>query len=186
MMLLEKLAEGSLVGKMQLFGNLADGDALVVEALGGPLDQFVANHFVRCLAQNLFDQTRKMLRRDAEFLSIEVRLMLDGDEAGAKGMERAAAMIRQAGMLCHLFRLPKGEDPDSMFRLMGPTDWITWLRYQWEELYPDPGERLAYRIQKGILLLANEHDPERRQYLLGLLQQRWKETFLNGELKSEN
>ncbi len=116
----------------------------------------------------------------------EVRLMLDGDEAGEKGMERAAAMIRQAGMLCHLFRLPKGEDPDSMFRLMGPTDWITWLRYQWEELYPDPGERLAYRIQKGILLLANEHDPERRQYLLGLLQKRWKETFLNGELKSEN
>ena len=109
----------------------------------------------------------------------EVRLMLDGDEAGAKGMERAASMIRQAGMLCHLFRLPKGEDPDSMFRLMGPTDWINWLRYQWEELYPDPGERLAYRIQKGILLLANEHDPERRQYLLGLLQQRWKSSMEN-------
>ena len=28
MMLLEKLAEGSLVGKMQLFGNLADGDTI--------------------------------------------------------------------------------------------------------------------------------------------------------------
>ena len=77
MMLLEKLAEGSLVGKMQLFGNQADGDALIVEALGGPLDQFVANHFVRCLAQNFLDQARKMLRRDAEFLGIEVRLMLD-------------------------------------------------------------------------------------------------------------
>lgn len=50
MMLLEKLAEGSLIGKMQFFGNLADGDALVVEALGGPLDQFVANYFVRRLA----------------------------------------------------------------------------------------------------------------------------------------
>lgn len=77
MMLLEKLAKGSLIGKMQLFGNLADGDALIVEALGGPLDQFVANHFVRRLAQNLLDQARKMLRRDAEFLGVEVRLMLD-------------------------------------------------------------------------------------------------------------
>lgn len=76
-MLLEKLAEGSLIGKMQLFGNLADGDAFVVEALGGPLDQFIANHFVRRLTQNLLDQARKMLRRDAKFLGVEVRLMLD-------------------------------------------------------------------------------------------------------------
>lgn len=109
----------------------------------------------------------------------EVCLMLDGDEAGKKGMERAAAMIRRAGMLCHLFRLPKGEDPDSMFRLMGPIDWATWLRCYWEEMFPDIGERLAYRIQKGILLLANEHDPERRQYLLGLLQQRWRSSIVN-------
>ena len=99
----------------------------------------------------------------------EVCLMLDGDEAGKKGMERAAAMIRRAGMLCHLFHLPEGEDPDSMFRLMGPIDWATWLRCYWEEMFSDSGERLAYRIQKGILLLANEHNPERRQYLLGLL-----------------
>ena len=109
----------------------------------------------------------------------EVCLMLDGDEAGKKGMERAAAMIRRAGMLCHLFHLPEGEDPDSMFRLMGPIDWATWLRCYWEEMFPDIGERLAYRIQKGILLLANEHNPERRQYLLGLLQQRWKSSMEN-------
>ena len=74
---LKELTESCLIGEMKLFGNQADGDALIVEALGGPLDQFVANHFVRCLAQNLLDQARKMLRRDAEFLGIEVRLMLD-------------------------------------------------------------------------------------------------------------
>lgn len=109
----------------------------------------------------------------------EVCLMLDGDKAGKKGMERAAAMIRRAGMLCHLFHLPTGEDPDSMFRLMGPIDWATWLRCYWEEMFPDIGDRLAYRIQKGILLLANEHNPERRQYLLGLLQQRWRSSIDN-------
>lgn len=109
----------------------------------------------------------------------EICLLFDGDEAGQKGMERAAAMIRRAGMLYHFFRLPKGEDPDSMFRLMGPTDWATWLRCYWEEMFHDIGERLAYRIQKGILLLSNERDHERRQLLLKLLQQQWRSSIEN-------
>ena len=107
----------------------------------------------------------------------EVCLLLDGDEAGRKGMEKAAALLRQADLLCHIFRLPEGEDPDSMFRLMGPTDWAAWLHYQWDELFSNEGDRLTYRIQKGIRLLANEQNPQRRLYLLGILQQRWKEAF---------
>lgn len=48
-----------------------------------------------------------------------VYLLLDGDEAGHKGAEKAAGQLTDAGMETEVIRLEEGEDPDALFRRLG-------------------------------------------------------------------
>lgn len=50
----------------------------------------------------------------------ELVLLLDGDEAGRKGVERLAGPILAAGGSARVAALPDGEDPDTWARKVGP------------------------------------------------------------------
>lgn len=48
-----------------------------------------------------------------------VYLLLDGDEAGRKGAEKAMRLLTSAGMEAESIRLAEGDDPDALFRRLG-------------------------------------------------------------------
>ncbi len=50
----------------------------------------------------------------------ELVLLLDGDEAGRKAVERLAGAILAAGASARVALLPEGEDPDTFARKVGP------------------------------------------------------------------
>lgn len=56
----------------------------------------------------------------------ELTLLLDGDEAGRKAVERLAGPLLAAGAVARVALLPNGEDPDTFARKSGP-DGVTAL-----------------------------------------------------------
>lgn len=84
-----------------------------------------------------------------------VWLLLDHDEAGWKGSEKAARMLWEAGMEPRILSLPKpGSDPDSLFREMGREPFRAWIesvcRTESEEY------RLMTRLREGMAWIQAE------------------------------
>ncbi|MHB1844039.1 MAG: DNA primase [Deltaproteobacteria bacterium] len=94
------------------------GQALLVEGYFDAIvlqQEGVANAVALCSA-SLTPEQVKLLRRCE---TREVVLVLDGDEAGRRGVTRAAGTLLSAGMPTRVLTLPSGVDPDEHVLALG-------------------------------------------------------------------
>lgn len=95
-----------------------------------------------------------------------VRVMLDADKAGRKGTDDAIPALMGEGMEAVRISLPEGDDPDSLFRRLGKEAFAAYVREAVRRTQPSDEQLLLGRIRKGIGLLSDASETERRERLL--------------------
>lgn len=95
-----------------------------------------------------------------------VRVMLDADKAGRKGTDDAIPAFMGEGMEAVRVGLPEGDDPDSLFRRLGKEAFAAYVREAVRRTLPSDEQLLLGRIRKGIGLLSDVSETERRERLL--------------------
>lgn len=95
-----------------------------------------------------------------------VRVMLDADKAGRKGTDDAIPAFMGEGMEAVRIGLPEGDDPDSLFRRLGKEAFAAYVREAVRRTQPSDEQLLLGRIRKGIGLLSDASETERRERLL--------------------
>jgi DNA primase len=78
-----------------------------------------------------------------------VLLVFDGDAAGQTAAEKALVPATQAGLATRVVVLPEGEDPDTLVRRGGRTEW----------------DRVVERAQSPVGFLAARHQGDREEAL---------------------
>ncbi len=94
------------------------GQAILVEGYFDAIvlhQQGIRNAVALCSASLTTDQLKLLRRCEAR----EVVLLLDGDEAGRRGVARAAGTLLSAGMPARVLTLPSGVDPDEQVLRIG-------------------------------------------------------------------
>ena len=95
-----------------------------------------------------------------------VRVMLDADKAGRKGTNEIIPALMGEGMEAIRISLPEGDDPDSLFRRLGKEAFAAYVREAVRRTLPSDEQLLLGRIRKGIGLLSDVSETERRERLL--------------------
>lgn len=95
-----------------------------------------------------------------------VRVMLDADKAGRKGTDEIIPALMGEGMEAVRISLPEGDDPDSLFRRLGKEAFAAYVREAVRRTQPSDEQLLLGRIRKGIGLLSDVSETERRERLL--------------------
>lgn len=95
-----------------------------------------------------------------------VRVMLDADKAGRKGTNEIIPALMGEGMEAVRISLPEGDDPDSLFRRLGKEAFAAYIREAVRRTQPSDEQLLLGRIRKGIGLLSDASETERRERLL--------------------
>lgn len=95
-----------------------------------------------------------------------VRVMLDADKAGRKGTDEIIPAFMGEGMEAVRIGLPEGDDPDSLFRRLGKEAFAAYIREAVRRTQPSDEQLLLGRIRKGIGLLSDISETERRERLL--------------------
>ena len=95
-----------------------------------------------------------------------VRVMLDADKAGRKGTDEIIPAFMGEGMEAVRISLPEGDDPDSLFRRLGKEAFAAYVREAVRRTQPSDEQLLLGRIRKGIGLLSDVSETERRERLL--------------------
>lgn len=95
-----------------------------------------------------------------------VRVMLDADKAGRKGTDEIIPAFMGEGMEAVRIGLPEGDDPDSLFRRLGKEAFAAYVREAVRRTQPSDEQLLLGRIRKGIGLLSDVSETERRERLL--------------------
>lgn len=95
-----------------------------------------------------------------------VRVMLDADKAGRKGTDETIPAFMGEGMEAVRIGLPEGDDPDSLFRRLGKEAFAAYVREAVRRTQPSDEQLLLGRIRKGIGLLSDVSETERRERLL--------------------
>lgn len=95
-----------------------------------------------------------------------VRVMLDADKAGRKGTDEIIPAFMGEGMEAVRISLPEGDDPDSLFRRLGKEAFAAYIREAVRRTLPSDEQLLLGRIRKGIGLLSDVSETERRERLL--------------------
>ena len=95
-----------------------------------------------------------------------VRVMLDADKAGRKGTDETIPAFMGEGMEAVRIGLPEGDDPDSLFRRLGKEAFAAYVREAVRRTLPSDEQLLLGRIRKGIGLLSDVSETERRERLL--------------------
>ena len=95
-----------------------------------------------------------------------VRVMLDADKAGRKGTDEIIPALMGEGMEAVRISLPEGDDPDSLFRRLGKEAFAAYIREAVRRIQPSDEQLLLGRIRKGIGLLSDASETERRERLL--------------------
>lgn len=95
-----------------------------------------------------------------------VRVMLDADKAGRKGTDEIIPAFMVEGMEAVRIGLPEGDDPDSLFRCLGKEAFAAYVREAVRRTLPSDEQLLLGRIRKGIGLLSDVSETERRERLL--------------------
>lgn len=91
-----------------------------------------------------------------------VLVMLDADTAGRKASEKAVSLLRMQGIRAYGIELPEGEDPDSLFRLLGKDRFTGYLRKKLVQVSPSEEALLLERIRTGIQKLSDITDTTER------------------------
>lgn len=91
--------------------------AFIVEGYKDALAMHAAGYrnTVALLGTALTEGHIRLLKRYTD----RVYLLLDGDDAGRKGAEKAMRLLVSAGMEAESIRLEQGDDPDALFRRLG-------------------------------------------------------------------
>ena len=94
-------------------------------------------------------------------------VLLDGDRAGEKGSTEAVAILRREGLWAVKGQLPAGEDPDSLFRLLGKGRlFVSFIRGLRKQLLSSEEVALFNRISRQVQLLLQKHNAGERKVLL--------------------
>lgn len=101
------------------FGYLVEGYTDVISMYQAGIDNVVASS-----GTALTEDQIRLLHRFTE----NVTVLFDGDAAGIKAALRGVDLILKGGLNVRVVLLPDGEDPDSMSRKMGSTDFKKYLK----------------------------------------------------------
>jgi DNA primase len=101
------------------FAYLVEGYTDVISMYQAGIDNVVASS-----GTALTEEQIQLLHRFTE----NVTVLFDGDAAGIKAALRGIDLILKGGLNVRVVLLPDGEDPDSMSRKMGSTDFKTYLK----------------------------------------------------------
>jgi DNA primase len=123
------------------FSYLVEGYTDVISMYQAGIDNVVASS-----GTALTEEQIRLLHRFTE----NVTVLFDGDAAGIKAALRGVDLILKGGMNVRVVLLPDGEDPDSMSRKMGSTDFKNFLKEKTKDF-------ISFKID----LLASDaaHDP---------------------------
>jgi DNA primase len=126
-------------------GIRKSGQALLVEGYFDAIalhQQGIANAVALCSASLTAEQV-KLLRR---FEARELVLVLDGDEAGRRGVARAAGPLLAMGMPARVVVLPAGVDPDEHVLAVGAEA----FRAQVDKALPMTEHLIASALPQGV------------------------------------
>ena len=99
-----------------------------------------------------------------------VRVMLDADKAGRKATDAIVPTLVGEGMEAVRIGLPEGDDPDSLFRRLGKEAFAAYVREAVRLVQPSEELVLLGRIRKGVGLLSDVAETEKRERLLMVLE----------------
>ena len=141
-----------------------EGSVFLVEGYKDVLAMHAAGfkHTVGLCGTILSKEHIALLKRYAT----SVRVMLDADKAGRKGTDDAIPAFMGEGMEAVRIGLPEGDDPDSLFRRLGKEAFAAYIREAVRRTQPSDEQLLLGRIRKGIGLLSDVSETERRERLL--------------------
>jgi len=118
----------------------------------------VINTVAACGTAFTADQA-KLLRR---FGAVSVRIVGDGDAAGAKMMNSAVEILMEEGLNAYVYTLPESEDPDSYFTAAT----IAELEDKQQDAIVWKCEHLAKQIRKDDIASAAEIRQQMAEFLL--------------------
>ena len=141
-----------------------EGSVFLVEGYKDVLAMHAAGfkHTVGLCGTILSKEHIALLKRYAT----SVRVMLDADKAGRKGTDETIPAFMGEGMEAVRIGLPEGDDPDSLFRRLGKEAFAAYVREAVRRTLPSDEQLLLGRIRKGIGLLSDVSETERRERLL--------------------
>lgn len=150
--------------RRETFSYLVEGYTDVISMYQAGIDNVVASS-----GTALTEDQIRLLHRFTE----NVTVLFDGDAAGIKAALRGVDLILKGGMNVRVVLLPDGEDPDSMSRKMGSTDFKKFLKEQTKDFISfkidllasdaarDPIKK-AEAIREIITTIAQIPDPIKR------------------------
>ena len=96
----------------------AQDEVIVVEGYMDAISLYGAGikNVVAILGTAFTPEHAKILKR----YTLNVKMLLDGDEAGINGAERSLPILLEAGLMAKGFTLPESMDPDDYVRAHGP------------------------------------------------------------------
>ncbi|WP_293712168.1 CHC2 zinc finger domain-containing protein [uncultured Parabacteroides sp.] len=97
-------------------------------------------------------------------------ILLDGDVAGRKAAAMAVESLRREGVLAVGGNLPDGEDPDSLFRLLGKEAFVARIDRMRKQLFSPEETALFCRIDGLVRGLLERKDTGKRKELLRQLE----------------
>ena len=97
-------------------------------------------------------------------------ILLDGDVAGRKAAAMVVESLRREGILAVAGDLPDGEDPDSLFRLLGKEAFAARIDMMRKQLFSPEETALFSRIDGLVRGLLERKDTGKRKELLRQLE----------------
>lgn len=126
------------------FCYLVEGYTDVISMHQAGIDNVVASS-----GTALTEEQIKLIRRFSE----NVTMLFDGDAAGIKAALRGVDLVLKGGLNVRVVLLPDGEDPDSMSRKMGSTEYQQYLKANTKDF-------ISFKI--GLLASDAAQDPIRK------------------------
>jgi DNA primase len=123
------------------FCYLVEGYTDVISMHQADVDNVVASS-----GTALTEEQIKLIRRFTE----NVTMLFDGDAAGIKAAIRGVDLVLKGGLNVRVVLLPDGEDPDSMSRKMGSSEYKQFLKKQTKDF-------ISFKID--LLAADAAHDP---------------------------
>ena len=123
------------------FCYLVEGYTDVISMHQADIDNVVASS-----GTALTEEQIKLIRRFTE----NVTVLFDGDAAGIKAALRGIDLVLKGGLNVRVVLLPDGEDPDSMSRKMGSSDYKQYLKSHTKDF-------ISFKID--LLATDAAHDP---------------------------
>jgi DNA primase len=135
------LFQGKNAIRREDFCYLVEGYTDVISLHQADIDNVVASS-----GTALTEEQIKLVRRFTENITV----LFDGDAAGIKAALRGIDLVLKGGLNVRVVLLPDGEDPDSMSKKMGSTEFKQFLKSQTKDF-------ISFKID--LLAADAAHDP---------------------------